>query len=131
MAVPYNRAPVIFFTFYVELKTPHFSSKINLKFKGDVKYEADSEGSLLVLLNMSLTQEMKDEGVSREVVNRIQKLKKKAKLVPTDEVTVFYDVPKGYLNDVIKAHFEKIETSVRAKFIAGTCPMFADEIGKF
>ena len=79
---------------------------------------------------MSLTQEMKDEGVSREVVNRIQKLKKKAKLVPTDEVTVFYDVPKGYLADVIKNHFDKIETSVRAKFIAGACPMFADEIGK-
>ena len=79
---------------------------------------------------MSLTQEMKDEGVSREVVNRIQKLKKKAKLVPTDEVTVFYDVPKGYLADVIKNHFDKIETSVRAKFVAGACPMFADEIGK-
>ena len=60
-----------------------------MKFQGDIKYEADSEGSLLVLLNISLTQEMKDEGVSREVINRIQKLKKKAKLVPTDEVTVF------------------------------------------
>jgi len=57
-----------------------------------VKYEADSEGSLLVLLNISLSQDMIDEGVSREVVNRVQKLKKKAKLVVTDEVTVFYQV---------------------------------------
>ena len=57
-----------------------------------MKYEADSEGSLLVLLNISLSQDMIDEGVSREVVNRVQKLKKKAKLVVTDEVTVFYQV---------------------------------------
>jgi isoleucyl-tRNA synthetase len=47
---------------------------------------------LLVLLNISLSQDMIDEGVSREVVNRVQKLKKKAKLVVTDEVTVFYQV---------------------------------------
>ena len=47
---------------------------------------------MLVLLNISLSQDMIDEGVSREVVNRVQKLKKKAKLVVTDEVTVFYQV---------------------------------------
>jgi isoleucyl-tRNA synthetase len=63
-----------------------------MQIKGTVKYEADSEGSLLVLLNISLSQDMIDEGVSREVVNRVQKLKKKAKLVVTDEVTVFYQV---------------------------------------
>ena len=31
-------------------------------------------------------QSMLDEGVAREVVNRIQKLRKKAGLSPTDEV---------------------------------------------
>lgn len=93
-----------------------------------MKYEADSVGSLLVLLNISLTQEMKDEGVSREVINRIQKLKKKAKLVPTDEVTIFYQVKDGYVADVIKSHFEKIQSSVRATVMAGSCPMYADAI---
>ena len=62
---------------------------------------------------------MKDEGVSREVVNRIQKLKKKAKLVPTDEVTVFLQLQDGYLSDVITKHFAKIETAVRAKLVKG------------
>ena len=46
----------------------------------------------MVLLDVSHDQAMVDEGVAREVINRIQKLRKAAKLVPTDPVTVFYQV---------------------------------------
>ena len=34
-----------------------------------------------------LFQSMLDEGISREVINRIQKLRKKAKLLPSNEVS--------------------------------------------
>jgi hypothetical protein len=34
------------------------------------------------------TQEMIDEGIAREVISRVQKLRKKAKLQPSDPVTV-------------------------------------------
>lgn len=34
------------------------------------------------------TQEMIDEGIAREVISRVQKLRKKAKLQPTDPITV-------------------------------------------
>ncbi|XP_048257578.1 isoleucine--tRNA ligase, cytoplasmic-like [Haliotis rufescens] len=54
------------------------------------QYEAHSEGELLVLLDVSPDQSMLDEGVAREVINRIQKLRKKANLAPQDEITVFY-----------------------------------------
>ena len=108
--------------------------RYNTKTEGDNQYEAGSEGSLLVLLNLSLTQEMKDEGVAREFIARcqviffiisilvhpvIQKLKKKAGLVPTDEVTIFYDLKEGYLSSVVKAHLENITTAVRANVVAG------------
>ena len=46
--------------------------RYNTKTEGDNQYEAGSEGSLLVLLNLSLTQEMKDEGVAREFIARCQ-----------------------------------------------------------
>ena len=46
--------------------------RYNAESEGDTKYEAGSEGSLLVLLNLSLTQEMKNEGVAREVIARCQ-----------------------------------------------------------
>lgn len=40
-------------------------------------YEADSDGDIIVLLDVSSDQSMQDEGLAREIVNRIQKLRKK------------------------------------------------------
>lgn len=33
---------------------------------------------------------MRDEGTAREIINRVQKLRKEAKLVPTDQIRVYY-----------------------------------------
>ncbi|XP_011199577.2 isoleucine--tRNA ligase, cytoplasmic [Bactrocera dorsalis] len=52
--------------------------------------EANSDNDILVLLDMTPNAELLEEGTAREIINRIQKLKKKAKLIPTDEVVVFY-----------------------------------------
>ena len=39
--------------------------------------------------------------------------------MPTDEVTIFYDLKEGYLSSVVKAHLENITTAVRANVVAG------------
>ena len=52
------------------------------------QYEAHSDNDLLVLLDTTPDQAMLDEGVAREIINRVQKLRKKASLVPTDAVSV-------------------------------------------
>ena len=82
--------------------------RIQYTFGGDMaselsnKYEADSDGHILVLLNVEPDSGMKDEGISREIINRIQKLRKKAQLVPSDEVVVYYSVEtNGELERVI------------------------------
>ena len=41
------------------------------------RYHAHANGTLLVLLDVTPSQEMVDEGVAREVINKIQKLRKK------------------------------------------------------
>jgi len=41
------------------------------------RYEADSDGDLIVLLDVSQDKTLLDEGLAREIVNRIQKLRKK------------------------------------------------------
>ena len=41
------------------------------------QYHAHADGSLLVLLDVTPSQEMVDEGIAREVINKIQKLRKK------------------------------------------------------
>ena len=58
---------------------------------------------------------MMDEGIAREVVNRVQKLRKKAKLQPKDDVCVQYTLtPPGHdLGRIIKEHQEYIESTTK------------------
>merc|ERR1712107_541473 len=75
-------------------------------------HEINAE-DILVLLDTTPDQEMLDEGVAREVVNSIQKLRKSAGLKVDDQVTMMYDVsPKDhYLAGVITKFSEYIQTS--------------------
>uniref|UniRef100_A0A6Q2Z6G2 isoleucine--tRNA ligase n=1 Tax=Esox lucius TaxID=8010 RepID=A0A6Q2Z6G2_ESOLU len=80
------------------------------------QYEAHSDAQVLVLLDVTPDQSMLDEGVAREVINRIQKLRKKGHLVPSDEITVYYSCePVGdYLDQVILAHTDFILATTKA-----------------
>ncbi|CAG0891653.1 unnamed protein product [Cyprideis torosa] len=77
------------------------------------KYEAHSEGDLLVLLDITPDQTMLDEGLAREIVNRVQRLRKKAQLVPSDEVTVYYQAIGEELQRVSVNLSSYIENSLR------------------
>ncbi|XP_014814158.1 PREDICTED: isoleucine--tRNA ligase, cytoplasmic [Calidris pugnax] len=83
---------------------------------GSAQFEAHSDAQVLVLLDVTPDQSMVDEGVAREVINRIQKLRKKRNLVPTDEITVYYRAhPEGdYLDTVIKEHTDFIFATIKA-----------------
>ena len=83
------------------------------------KYQAHSDPSVLILLDTTPSEEMLWEGLAREVINRVQKLRKKARLVPTDEVTVWYSLedPTGELQKVIEQHMAHIQTTVRAPLL--------------
>lgn len=88
------------------------------------QYEAHSDAQVLVLLDVTPDQSMVDEGVAREVINRIQKLRKKAHLVPSDEITVYYQCqPKGeYLDSVIQAHNDFILATTKAPLLPFPVP---------
>jgi isoleucyl-tRNA synthetase len=47
-----------------------------------------SEGKLIVALDVNITQELKDEGIAREFVNRIQNLRKESGFEVTDKIAV-------------------------------------------
>uniref|UniRef100_A0A8D1GXQ0 Isoleucine--tRNA ligase, cytoplasmic n=1 Tax=Sus scrofa TaxID=9823 RepID=A0A8D1GXQ0_PIG len=83
---------------------------------GTTQFEAHSDAQVLVLLDVTPDQSMVDEGMAREVINRIQKLRKKCNLVPTDEITVYYKAKSEgeYLNNVIKSHTEFIFATIKA-----------------
>jgi len=54
-----------------------------------------------------------NEGVAREIINRIQKLRKMAHLVPTDKVTVYLSTDST-LKPIAEEFSEYIQTAVKA-----------------
>ena len=47
-----------------------------------------NEGTLTVALDVTLTQELKNEGIARELVNRIQNIRKDSDFAVTDKIVV-------------------------------------------
>ncbi|KAL7302997.1 hypothetical protein TKK_0004222 [Trichogramma kaykai] len=81
------------------------------------RYEAECRGSLLVLLDCTQSEEMLNEGLAREFVNRVQKLRKKAKLQPHDPARLYFEFGKeSEADQVAKAvdmHKDLIESTTK------------------
>lgn len=56
--------------------------------------EATFDRDVVVLLDCTIDEELMVEGLCREIVNRVQRLRKKAKLEQTDLVKYFYTIEK-------------------------------------
>ncbi|KAI8991041.1 isoleucyl-tRNA synthetase [Mycotypha africana] len=56
----------------------------------DASYEANTDKDSLVLMDVKLYPELEEEGVAREIINRVQRLRKKANLLPTDDINMYY-----------------------------------------
>lgn len=93
------------------------------------KYEAHSDNDVLVLMDLTPTEELLHEGIAREIINRIQKLKKKAQLVPTDPVTVYYEISESGsdISKVAKSHQAYIEGIIKSPFLPFDAAILAAE----
>lgn len=86
-------------------------------------FEAHSDNEILVLMDMTPNPELLEEGLAREVINRVQKLKKKGQLVPTDPVLIFYALNKETTSDgvqiekVLKTYNNMIKTTIKSEFL--------------
>lgn len=90
-------------------------ARVIFQAQGNDQYEAHSDNDVLILLNVTPDQSMLDEGFAREIINRLQKLRKKAHLVPTDEVDVYFSVNKeSDILRIINSHRDLIESTVKA-----------------
>lgn len=88
------------------------------KFEGGVA----EDHSFIVAIDTTQDSEIFALGVSREFINRIQKLRKAAGLVPSDKIKVFYKKLEGEDTSVMTAieqHSKNIEERL-------DCPLFAD-----
>lgn len=77
--------------------------------------ETNTDNDVLIILDTALHKELQDEGIAREIVNRVQRLRKKAGLVATDDVIMEYRVLKdfGGLGRVFMEHTDTFEKALR------------------
>ena len=75
-----------------------------------------NEGALTVALEVELTDELKNEGMARELINRIQNIRKESGLEITDRIIVTLS-PNGDVEKAVNAFGEYVKTQVLADSI--------------
>jgi isoleucyl-tRNA synthetase len=67
-----------------------------------------SSGNITVALDITITDELRNEGIAREIVNRIQNLRKDSGFEVTDKITVNIKSEKS-INEAIKSYGQYIK----------------------
>lgn len=79
--------------------------------------EINTDSDVMTILDCKNYPELKNEGLAREIINRVQRLRKKAGLVPTDDVKMEYRVlkdPEGLdLEEVFVSQSAQIQKAIR------------------
>ena len=74
-------------------------------------WEAAFAEDVIVLLDTAAHPELSDEGLAREIINRVQRLRKKANLVPTDDIHVQYSIvsnPDGVRVEAVVSSYQDV-----------------------
>ncbi|KAF8325151.1 tRNA synthetases class I-domain-containing protein [Cantharellus anzutake] len=80
-------------------------------------FATNTDNDVVVVLDIQLHPELESEGVARELINRIQKLRKKAGLQATDDIDVFYSLEQNTgeaLKQVLQSHSDVITRTTRS-----------------
>ena len=75
-----------------------------------------NEGTLTVALEVELTDELRQEGMAREIINRVQNIRKESGLEITDRINIAI-APNAEVEKSVAAFGEYIKTQVLADFI--------------
>lgn len=107
----------------IELTSEHLSVKHILKREGlPDHFELGGESEFKILLDLRQDEDMKLRGVGREIVNRIQRLRKKSKLNLDDDVVIFigfenganlvqsaFDTQRVFMEKILKKPFHSMD----------------------
>ncbi|VDM32939.1 unnamed protein product [Hydatigera taeniaeformis] len=85
------------------------------------KYEAHTDGKgLLVLLDVRADTALEEERLAREIINRIQRARKKGNLVPEDAIQVVISTNSEVLPRVLASHAALIDSTVKQPIVCCT-----------
>jgi isoleucyl-tRNA synthetase len=74
-----------------------------------------SEGGITVALDVTITDELRREGIARDFVNRIQNLRKDRNFDVTDKITILLERNNDTLAEAIEANSDYIRQEVQAR----------------
>lgn len=79
--------------------------------------EVRTNQDVLIILDINIYPELKSEGLAREIVNRIQRLRKSGGLEATDDVLVQYDLLKDTIDfeNIVKTHGDLLSKTLRGE----------------
>lgn len=89
---------------------------IELPATAEAQYATHTDNDVVVRLDILVHPELAGEWLARELINRVQKLRKAAGLQATDDIDIFYTFEEGSgaeLLDALKEHGETIQKTVR------------------
>ena len=79
--------------------------------------ETNTDQDVLTILDVEIYPGLAEEGLAREIINRVQRLRKKAGLQPTDDIKMEYkvlsDPEDAGLEKVFETHTQMIEKALR------------------
>lgn len=91
---------------------------ISQVFNGDkTDTEPAFHSNAFVLLNVKVTEQMIQEKKAKEIVNRVQKMRKDAGIFQTDPIQIFYKTESSELQNVVSAFHNLIETALGKSFL--------------
>lgn len=86
---------------------------------------SNDDGGFTVILDTNLTDELKDEGFLREIISKIQTMRKDADFEVQDRINIKFSA-----NDKIKSIFTKFDGEIKQQTLADTVENTADSEGK-
>ncbi|MCJ1435311.1 isoleucine--tRNA ligase [Xylographa pallens] len=96
--------------------------------------ETNTDDDVLIILDATIYPELAREGLAREIINRVQQLRKRAKLVATDDVkmeyTVLSDPENTGIEGVFETHGKAFEKALRRPLDKHIVTAFDGEIPK-
>ncbi len=104
---------------FVELELEGANARIDIEdveiMSEDIPgWQVANEGSVTVALDTTITPELRQEGIARELVNRIQNIRKNSDFEITDRVNVVIDTDDKEIIDAITAYSDYIAGQVLA-----------------
>lgn len=88
----------------------------------DARYEVACAADHAILLDITIDASLREAGLARELVNRLQRLRKQAGCKPTDDISVnlhFVKDPDGELSRALALQLDHITSNLRTKLVIG------------